>query len=237
MINTAPNTKKRVSAIVLAAGSGKRMGGSVPKQYMDLCGKPVMVHSLETFAKSSVDEIVLVVAAGDEDYCKHEIVEKYHIEKVAAIVPGGNERYDSVYAGLKSCNCDYVLVHDAARAFITVDVIEDSIRGAMNYDACVVGVLSKDTIKISDSNGFVLDTPNRSDVWIVQTPQAFSFDLLCRAYDKLQFQDKSKITDDAMVVEKMTDTKVKFIMGSYDNIKVTTPEDLILGERILSQRN
>ncbi len=227
---------ERIGAVVLAAGSGKRMGADVPKQYLTLCGKPIMLYCLEAFEKSRVDEIVLVVAAGDEAYCREQIVEKYHISKVRAIVAGGAERYDSVYEGLKAIQCDYVLIHDCARAFLTEDIIERSIAGAKEYSACVVGMPVKDTIKIADERGWVDTTPQRDLVWSVQTPQSFSYPLIYEAYTRLQSCDKTGVTDDAMVVEKTMKTRVKLIEGSYENIKVTTPEDLLLGERILQSR-
>ncbi|MCR4998871.1 MAG: 2-C-methyl-D-erythritol 4-phosphate cytidylyltransferase, partial [Lachnospiraceae bacterium] len=119
------------TAIVLAGGSGKRMGGDIPKQYLLLCGKPLLYYPLQTFQESDVDEIVLVVASGDEDYCREEIVERYHFTKVNKIVAGGKERYDSVYQGLLQATGDYVLVHDGARAFVTTDIIRrtmDAVR-------------------------------------------------------------------------------------------------------------
>lgn len=225
----------KINAIVLAAGSGKRMGTSTPKQYLPLCGKPVMVHCLEAFEQSSVDAIVLVVAEGDIPYCRREIVEKYHITKVSAIVEGGKERYDSVYRGLCAQSCDYVLIHDCARAFVTVDLIQRAISAVRTYGACVVGMPTKDTVKIADEEGYVDHTPQRSRVWNIQTPQCFSYPLVYDAYRRLQEVDATDITDDAMVVEMMTDVRVKLIEGSYDNIKVTTSEDLALGERILER--
>ena len=230
------NGMERIGAVVLAAGSGKRMGADIPKQYLALCGKPVMVYCLEAFEKSRVDEIVLVVAPGDRAYCRKEIVEKYHITKVSAIVDGGAERYDSVYEGLKVIHSDYVLIHDCARAFVTEDIIERSIRGAKEYGACVVGMPVKDTIKIADESGWVGATPRRDLVWSVQTPQSFSYPLVYEAYTRLQACDKTGVTDDAMVVEKTMQARVKLIEGSYENIKVTTPEDLLMGERILQSR-
>ena len=228
----------RVNAIVLAAGSGKRMGSEIPKQYLPLNGKPVMVYSLESFAKSSVDGIILVVAPGDVEFCQKEIVEKYHITKVVSIVEGGAERYDSVYRGSLTSESDIVLVHDSARAFVSQKVIEEAIEGAEHYDACVVAVPSKDTVKIATPDGFVESTPRRELVWDVQTPQAFSYSLLRGAYEKMMADSAQEgITDDAMVVERMTDVPVRLVQGDYNNIKITTPEDLVLGEKILSNNS
>lgn len=227
---------EKYSAIVLSGGSGKRMGLSVKKQYLEISGKPLIYYSLEAFEKSRVDEIVLVVSPGDEEFVKGEIVEKYGLSKVKKIVPGGAERYNSVYEGLKACSGDYVLIHDGARAFLTNDVIQRAMDGARQYKACVVGMPVKDTIKISDAGGFVAETPNRNRLWMIQTPQAFETALVKKAYEDIFKEDTSGVTDDAMVVEKMTDVKVKLIEGSYDNIKVTTIEDLDVAENILKKQ-
>ena len=228
---------EKFSAIVLAAGSGSRMGLDVKKQYLNLLGKPLVYYALDTFEKSGVSEIVLVTSPGDEAYVKEEIVDAFGFLKVSAIVPGGKERYDSVYEGLKACSGDYVLIHDGARAFITEDVIKRAMEDVVKSKANVAAVPVKDTIKLSDADGFVADTIDRSRAWSVQTPQSFSLPLVKEAYEKALSGDTTGITDDAMIVEKMTDCKVKFIEGSYDNIKVTTVEDIALGEIILKKQN
>lgn len=228
---------QRFSAIVLAAGSGSRMGLDVKKQYLDLLGKPLIYYALSTFEKSKVDEVVLVVSPGDEAYVKKEIVDAYGFSRVAAIVPGGKERYHSVYEGLKACHGEYVLIHDGARAFVTEEIIDRAMEDVVVSHANVAAVPVKDTIKLSDDAGFVADTIERSRAWSVQTPQSFSLSLVKAAYEKALQQDTSGITDDAMIVEKMTDQKVKLIEGSYDNIKVTTVEDIALGEIILKKQN
>ncbi len=226
-------------AIILAAGSGRRMGADVPKQYMPLGGVPLMVHSLKAFARSRVDEIILVVAPGEVAYCQQEIIDKYYIEKIAAIVEGGAERYDSVYRGIKAIapeqNCSKVLIHDSARPFISVDLINSYIDMLDAKSAVVAAVPAKDTIKITDEAGIVVNTPNRNNVWQVQTPQCFSYDLIKGAYEALMDAKLPNITDDAMVVEAMTNTPVSLVMADYNNIKITTPEDLIFGENILSK--
>lgn len=223
----------KFTAIVLAAGSGKRMEQDVPKQYMQLGGVPLMVHCLRTFQESKVTSIVLVVAPGDVEKCQREIIEKYHISKCTAIVEGGDERYDSVYAGLKAVDDGYVLIHDCARAFLTTDIIHRCMSSVVLYESCVVGMPSKDTVKLTDDKRKVLDTPDRSRVWIVQTPQCFEYNLIKSAYDAIIPTADKSITDDAMIVEKATDHEVHMIEGSYSNIKVTTPEDVYLGEAIL----
>lgn len=227
---------EKFSAIVLAAGSGSRMGLNVKKQYLDLCGKPLMYYALDTFEKSRVDEVVLVVSPGDEDFVREKILEPYGFTKITAIVPGGKERYDSVYEGLKACTGDYVLIHDGARAFVTKEIISHAMDDVVKYNANVVAVPAKDTIKLADAQGFVSDTIDRRYAWNIQTPQCFAYDLVKKAYEDALKGDTTGITDDAMIVEKMTDQKVKFTMGSYDNIKVTTIEDLSLGEIILKKQ-
>ena len=224
------------SAVILAAGSGKRMGTSVAKQYLPLLGKPLMVYSLEAFAKSPVDEIILVAAPGETAYCRQQIVEKYGIEKMPRIVEGGQERYDSVYAGLQSVTGNYVLIHDSARAFLTEEIIFRAMDAVLGCGAAVVAMPVKDTIKEAGADGIVSGTPDRSRLWSVQTPQCFETELVRGAYGKLMGQEEIRVTDDAMVVEQMTAHPVRLIEGSYENIKVTTPDDLLLGEAILKRR-
>jgi len=226
----------KTTAIVLAAGSGKRMNSKVHKQYLLLKGKPVLYYSLKAFEDSQIDDIILVVGAGEVDYCKKDIIEKYGIQKVRMVVEGGKERYHSVYEGLKAAGeTDYVLIHDGARPFVSQDIIERSMAAVCEYKACVVGMPVKDTIKIADEQEFAKETPNRNQVWMVQTPQAFSYTLIYDAYTRMLAQEDVGITDDAMVVERMTDYKVKLIEGSYQNIKITTPEDLDVAEVYLGK--
>ena len=226
----------KFTAIVLAAGSGKRMEQEIPKQYMKLGDAPLMVHCLRTFQESKVTQIVLVVAPGDVEKCRKEIIERYRITKCVAIVEGGEERYNSVYAGLQAINDGYVLIHDCARAFVSVDIIHRCMSAVALYESCVVGMPSKDTVKLTDDKRKVLDTPDRSNVWIVQTPQCFEYNLIRGAYDKVIASADTSITDDAMIVELATDHDVHMIQGSYTNIKVTTPEDIAFGEAILRSR-
>jgi len=226
----------KTTAIVLAAGSGKRMNSKVHKQYLLLKGKPVLYYSLKAFEDSRVEDIILVVGVGEIEFCRKEIVERYGFEKVCAIVEGGKERYHSVYEGLKAAGrTDYVLIHDGARPFVTREIIERTMATVCECKACVVGMPVKDTIKIVDEGGFAEETPNRSNVWQVQTPQAFSYSLIFDAYAKLLAKEDATITDDAMVIERMTDYKVKLIEGSYQNIKITTPEDLAVAEAYLAK--
>lgn len=235
----------RTTAIILAAGQGKRMGTATAKQYLLLNGKPVLYYSLKAFQDSAVDELVVVTGAGEQEYVNREIIEKYGFTKVKHIVEGGRERYISVYKGLcavKDAGQEtqhYCLIHDGARPFVTPKIIRQAIEAAQLHGACVVGMPVKDTIKLADKNGFANETPKRSLVWMIQTPQVFERGLIQAAYDELIDREKEllergqQITDDASVVELFSECKVKLVEGSYENIKITTPEDLKIAEAFL----
>lgn len=221
--------KQKYAAIVLAAGSGKRMNSKVHKQYLIIQDRPVLYYSLKAFEDSAVDEIVLVVGKGEEEFCRREIVDKYGISKVKAIVEGGKERYHSVFEGLKqTSDADYVLIHDGARPFVNQDIIRRCMQEVQKYQACVVGMPVKDTIKIADEGGYAKQTPDRKNVWMIQTPQTFSYALIYEAYEEMLKTEDTAITDDAMVLERIKGKKSKLIEGSYRNIKITTPEDLLI---------
>ena len=221
--------KQKYAAIVLAAGSGKRMNSKVHKQYLIIQDRPVLYYSLKEFEDSAVDEIVLVVGKGEEKFCRKEIVDKYGISKVKAIVEGGKERYHSVFEGLKqTSDADYVLIHDGARPFVNQDIIRRCMQEVQKYQACVVGMPVKDTIKIADEEGYAKQTPDRKNVWMIQTPQTFSYALIYEAYEEMLKTEDAAITDDAMVLERTKGKKSKLIEGSYRNIKITTPEDLLI---------
>lgn len=230
----------KTAAVILAAGSGKRMGGDTKKQYLLLAGKPVIYYSLKAFQESFVDEIILVAAPGDEEYCRIEIVEKYRLHKVSCIAEGGKERYHSVANGLKRLGeCDYVFIHDAARPMVSEAILERAYQAVCECQACVVGMPVKDTIKIADEDGYISSTPNRNLLWMVQTPQVFRYTLIKNAYDELLVKEKElrsrgiAVTDDAMVVETLTGHPVKLVHGAYENIKITTPEDLKIAEEFI----
>ena len=221
--------RKRYTAIVLAAGSGRRMQSDTPKQFMELCGHPLVYYSLYAFEKSPVDDIILVTGKDDVSYCRKEIVEACDFRKVRAVIPGGKERYLSVYEGLKAAaGTDYVLIHDGARPFVNQDIIRRCMLEVPEYQACVVGMPVKDTIKIADEGGYAKQTPDRKNVWMIQTPQTFSYALIYEAYEEMLKTEDAAITDDAMVLERTKGKKSKLIEGSYRNIKITTPEDLLI---------
>ncbi|MBE5886799.1 MAG: 2-C-methyl-D-erythritol 4-phosphate cytidylyltransferase [Lachnospiraceae bacterium] len=229
----------KIIAIVLAAGRGKRMQSDVAKQYLLVRNKPVLYYSLKAFQDSIVDEIILVTAENEITYCKEEIVDKYAITKVSQIVAGGKERYHSVYNGLKACkDAEVVLIHDGARPFVDEAIIERNVRMVKEHGACVSGMPVKDTIKISDVEGYVKETPRRDLIWTIQTPQTFRYDLIRNSYDVFlareeEYSKQYSVTDDSMVAEIFGGIKVKLVEGSYNNVKITTPEDMVLAEVIL----
>lgn len=230
---------KKTAAVVLAAGRGSRMKSNVQKQYLLLREKPVLYYSLKAFEDSFIDEIVLVTGSGEIDYCREEIVDRYGFHKVSRIVAGGKERYHSVFCGLSALkDCDYVFIHDGARPFLTGKILERAYETVQKEHACVVGMPVKDTIKLADENGYAADTPRRDLLWTVQTPQVFDFSLILSAYTAFLQQEHEllekgvKITDDAMVAERFSDVRIKLVEGSYQNIKITTPEDLQIAEAL-----
>lgn len=230
--------KDKIVAVVLAAGEGKRMGSNIPKQYMIIKSKPLIYYALKSFQHSPVDEVVLVTGEDEIDYCQKYIVEKYGFDKVKSIVPGGRERSESVYLGLRETpDADYVLIHDGARPMLDEHLIKHCIKRVKEHRACIVGMPSKDTIKVVDENHLVQDTPPRKFLWQVQTPQCFEYPLVYHAYERLIAEGKiDQVTDDGSVVELYTDVKVKLIHGSYDNIKVTTPEDVRIAGTLVKAR-
>ena len=248
--HTEINQREYNAAIVLAAGRGTRMQSAVAKQFLDLGGKPVLCYSLDVFeACEAIDEVVLVTADEDLAFCRKEIVEKYGYSKVSKIVAGGRERYHSVFNGLcalkdrAATECPgNVFIQDGARPFLEEGILMRLLNGLNECGACITAVPAKDTVKIADENGFVLSTPNRDSVWNMQTPQAFHFSLIFEAYSELMENedqvraDGIAITDDAMVAEYYTEERIRLIRGSYENMKITTPEDMILAEEILKRR-
>lgn len=239
------------TAIVLAAGRGSRMNSRIRKQYMQIGGKPVLYYALRAFEDSFVDEVILVTAEEEIAFCKEEIVKKYAFQKVTKVVAGGVERYHSVYRGLCAARAEgCVLIHDGARPFLSEEILTRARECLRSHAACAAAVPSKDTVKIVDSDGYVIETPDRSCVWNMQTPQCFTYELAMGAYQKLMesMDDAScglkgnagafctrpvNVTDDAMVIEHFSSERVKLFEGAYDNIKITTPEDMVLAEAYL----
>jgi 2-C-methyl-D-erythritol 4-phosphate cytidylyltransferase len=222
-------------AIILAGGKGSRMGNTINKQYLNINGYPILYYTLKAFTQCNcIDEIIVVVAEGEMDYCKEEIIKKYNYSKVKDIVIGGKERQDSVLNGLKALiDCEIVLIHDGARPFVSESVIRNAVVYANLYGAAACGVEPKDTIKIKDLLGFSLETPERKMLFCVQTPQTFKYDMILDCHKKIH-KEGVKVTDDTMVVERYGN-KVYLYEGSYNNIKITSPEDLEIGRQILER--
>jgi 2-C-methyl-D-erythritol 4-phosphate cytidylyltransferase len=221
--------------VIVAAGSGSRMKRDINKQFIKLDGKEIIAYTIEKFYKSEdIDDIVIVIKESEEKYFIENIINKYGFDNIK-LAYGGKERQDSVYNGIKKLNrnCEIVLIHDGARPFVNEDIIKNSIEEAKENNAVVVGVPVKDTIKVVDSDGNIVDTPNRSLLWSVQTPQSFKYEIITKAYEYAYSNDYYG-TDDAMLVEHIG-YNVKMIEGSYDNIKITTEEDLHFGIQILNK--
>lgn len=226
----------RTLAIVLAGGAGKRMGSSTSKQFLLLDNKPILVHTLQVFQECKpVDGIYLVVNHRDLPLIQEEILETYHFSKVMKLVIGGRLRQDSVRNGLEAIDesCDVVIIHDAARPFVSPAFVEKSIFLMEMFDAVVPAIPARDTIKVISKEGFVLKTLERDALWHIQTPQTFKYDLIAKAYRE-GMAKKLCAYDDSTFIEHLG-KKVKVVEGSPYNIKITTPEDLLIARGILAQ--
>jgi 2-C-methyl-D-erythritol 4-phosphate cytidylyltransferase len=223
---------------VPAAGRGHRMGSNTPKQFLTLGGLPLLVHSLRVLeASSAISAIVLAAPQADLDYCKKDIVEKHGFKKVRQIVAGGAERQDSVRLGLAEVGTDaeIVLVHDAVRPFLTAGMVAQVAEAAAKHGAAIVAIPMRDTVKRVGPDGLIDETVDRKLLWLAQTPQAFKRTLLEDAHARA-LKSGFRATDDAQLVEQLGH-RVAIVEGSTDNIKVTRPEDLAMGESILAARS
>lgn len=233
----ADKKNDKTAVLIPAAGMGKRMGKDRQKQFLMLGDMPVLAHTLKVFEGiDEVNEIIIIVPRGEEEFCLINIVERYKMHKVTKVIAGGKERQDSVYNGLKliSDDKDFVIVHDGVRPFISREVIKQSIELAKRFDGVVAGVPAKDTIKRVSNDMLVEATMNRAHLWLIQTPQTFRYKIINEAYNKAYINDYYG-TDDASLVERLG-YKVKVIMDSYENIKITTPEDILFAEMIYKSR-
>ncbi len=224
----------KCTAIIVAAGIGKRMGLDISKQFLKINNKHIIAYTLEKFANvDEVDEIILVTKADFINYCNEKILKNYTINKPIRIVEGGKERQESVFKGLMSIEDknSIVLIHDGVRPFVEEKDIFRTIESAWEQGTGVLGVPAKDTIKICNSNNIVESTPDRSKLWYIQTPQTFKYDLIYKAHESAS-NEGFLGTDDAMLAERMG-VPVKIIEGSYNNIKITTIEDITISKIIL----
>lgn len=247
----------RTAALILAAGKGLRMGGNIPKQYLEIVGTSVLGHTLRAFELSNTDDIIIVCPPGDEEYIRLNIVNAGNFSKVRAIVPGGSERFDSSACGLAvlkdTVPPDFVLIHDAARALVEPELINRVIDSLSDAEAVCPTVSVKDTIRTIDTGSTAGKALNRNILRAVQTPQGFRYDTICRAYQSFDTERSSIpgqetvntgtegltgniITDDAMLAEKYANCHITLIEGSNSNFKITTPEDMLLAEALLKCR-
>jgi 2-C-methyl-D-erythritol 4-phosphate cytidylyltransferase len=224
-------------ALIPAAGMGKRMGASINKQYLQLDGMPIVARTIAVFEASPlIEAIYLVIPAAEIPYCRRHVVEACGFRKVVAIIPGGRERQNSVMNGLTAMRQDLrdediVLIHDGVRPLISPELLQQSIEAARNGDGALVAVPAKDTIK-TVAHGIVSGTPDRETLWLAQTPQTFRFGVIYAAHQAAEAENFIG-TDDAALVER-SGGRVRIVRGDYRNIKITTPEDLVLAEAFLA---
>lgn len=226
----------KIVALIAAAGKGKRMNTRISKPFIPIFGKPILAYTIEKFEKCKlIDKIYLTVNSEEKELCSRNVIIKYNFSKVQELVDGGETRQDSVYNGLKALDkdTDIVVIHDGARPLIEETLIRDSIEKAQKYGAAIAAIPIKDTVKKSENNFFINKTLNREEIWRAQTPQTFKYDLILPAYHKA-YKDKFLATDDAAILERYGH-KVKLIIGSEENIKITTPFDIIVAENFLKK--
>jgi 2-C-methyl-D-erythritol 4-phosphate cytidylyltransferase len=219
---------KKTAAVIVAAGWGERMGG-VDKIFAPLAGKPLLAWVVDAFQRCKLIDQIIVVLSEENLKQGEKLVLARSWSKVSDVCLGGEERQQSVANGMKLLkDCSWVVIHDGARPLVTEVMIEDGLKAAEESGAAVAAVPVTDTIKLADDNNFVLGTPPRKSLWAVQTPQIFRFDIITEAHNKAE----GMVTDDAALVERLGH-KTKLYMGSYDNIKITTPGDMVLAEILL----
>ncbi len=227
----------KCTALIPAAGQGKRMGAARSKPYLLLDEKPILLHTLLALEQCPlIDDVVLLVEHGEIEHARASVVEAFGLAKVSAVRAGGPKRQDSVWEGLKTIadDCDLVMVHDGVRPFVTQEILARAVQGAIDCGASVVGVPAKDTVKLVSAQKQVLETPDRAGVFLVQTPQTFRQAIVLEAY-RQAMREGFYATDDAALVERLG-VPITVVEGSYDNIKITTPEDLAIGEMIVKRR-
>lgn len=231
-------TSVLADAVVVSAGRGLRFGGGQKKQFLSLAGRPVLAYSLDPLEASPlIRSIVLVVPLEDIDYCVTQIVRKDGYKKVSQVVPGGATRQQSVRIGIEAApqDGDVLLIHDGVRPFLSEEMVEASVLGALQYEAVIFGVPLKDTVKVVDEDDMVVQTLDRASLYQIQTPQSFRSGLIREAHRRAASEGFLG-TDDAVLVERMG-VRVRVLLGSYENIKLTTPEDLEFARLILERRD
>ena len=222
--------KPKTGVVIVGAGSSQRMGRD--KVFMSLAGKPMLAWSVDFCQSCKLVDQIAIVVNGTKLELGRRLAAERRWSKVVEICAGGKRRQDSVRQGLNELDdCDWVIIHDAARPFLTADLISDGLEAVQATGAAVAAVLIKDTVKLGSSDMMVTRTLNRQELWAIQTPQIFRFDIIAEAHEQIT----KDVTDDAGMVEQLG-RKVKLYMGSYNNIKITTPEDLALAELIAGEK-
>ncbi len=222
-----------ISVIIPAAGQSRRMQSAINKQYLSVKGRPLLYYTLKPFeAIKSINEIIVVTGKREQAFCKKNVIDRYRFKKVKTVV-GGSTRQASVYAGLKATDkrCRIVVIHDGARPLVTEKIIMDSIEATKKHKATIVAVPAKNTIKMIKRGNIVDYTPNRNLMIEVQTPQTFDYGLIRRAHEK-GLEEGTVATDDAFLLERLG-YPIKIVRGHYNNIKITTPEDLLVLEAMI----
>ena len=226
----------KVVALIVAAGIGKRMNTKISKPFIPIFGRPILAYTIEKFEQCTfIEKIFLIVNQEEKDLCLKEVILKYNFSKVQNLIAGGETRQDSVYNGLKNLDADtdIVVIHDGARPLIEKSIIKESIEVAKEFSAAIVVIPLIDTVKRSNKDFFINETLNRQEIWRAQTPQTFKYDVILSSYHQA-YKDKFYSTDDAAIVEKYGH-KVKMVIGSEENIKITTPFDIIIAENFLKR--
>ena len=225
------------TAVIVAAGKGRRMGTEISKQFLPLCGKEILAHTVEKFEKAACIRDIILVTGGDALQDVRQMAQEYGWKKIISVTEGGRERQDSVFLGLQQVpqDTEIVLIHDGVRPFVTEEILERSIAAAKETGGCVAGVPAKDTIKVCDAEGFAIATPDRSTLRAVQTPQVMEASLLKAALQSA-IDAGVELTDDCSAVERLG-KEVYLATGSRENIKITTPLDLLIAEAILRERD
>lgn len=224
----------KIAVLIPAAGQGKRMGSSVKKPYLMLTDKPILSHTIERFERNSaVDDIFVIVHEADFESCNNNVLDPYRYKKVRGLIPGGETRQASVFNGLSALadDVDYVIIHDGVRPFINDEIIAKCLEATAEWGASVAAVPVKETIKFCNEDHFIVETLDRKLLWRVQTPQVFRKTLIETAHKKA-IQESNDAPDDATLVERLG-SPIKLVMGSYRNVKLTTPEDMRFAETII----
>ncbi len=234
MLNFIIGGKMKVTAVIAAGGKGTRMGADKNKVFLELCGKEIILHTIEAFEKNTNIDEIIVVTGSDDIKAANELKSKHNMSKLKTIAEGGKTRQESVYNGLKAASGDVILIHDGARALVSDNEINEVIKNVKIHGAAAVGVMSKDTLKEITADGFIKGTVDRNQTYQIQTPQGFMRDIILNAHNEAIKNGLDK-TDDCALVEEMG-IRIKICEGSYENIKITTPEDILIAEKILEKR-